>query len=102
MLYGTKNISRVGTKFADLPRAYLVASVRVPYARAARAFFTSRVYLHSWIPVKAIGRFSVTARVLCGRFCDVFRPVFSTGAVYTKYSLECTITVSTQEWNFEH
>ena len=52
MLYGTKNISRVGTKFADLPRAYLVASVRVPYARAARAFFTSRVYLHSWIPVK--------------------------------------------------
>ena len=36
----------------DLPRAYLVASVRVPYARAARAFFTSRVYLHSWIPVK--------------------------------------------------
>ena len=51
MLYGTKNISRVGTKFADLPRAYLVASVRVPYARAARAFFTSRVYLHSWIPV---------------------------------------------------
>ena len=33
--YGTKNISRVGTKFADLPRTYLAASVRFPTVRAS-------------------------------------------------------------------